>query len=242
MSIEWLEQLMYELTDFFMAPVIILLVLLFGYSLFALGAFAFQAWQRKRQGASYRRVIGSQLGLNSNLKLNGYPLLEIANANPQVTKDQLDVAALEILEGVRSVSRLAPMLGLIATMIPMGPALKSLADGNIQGISENLVIAFSAVIFGLVIASITFWIANIKKKWLALEWVAITPLLPAELNSRQSNSRQSNSRQSNSRQLKDVELRPPQQKFGLVKRADESEPLANNQTSEGQELCYETAR
>jgi len=62
-------------------------------------------------------------------------------------------------------------------MVPMGPALKGLADGNIQGISENLIVAFSAVIFGLVIASITFWIASVKKRWLAEELVALTPLL-----------------------------------------------------------------
>jgi biopolymer transport protein ExbB/TolQ len=63
----------------------------------------------------------------------------------------------------------------------MGPALKSLADGNVQGISENLIVAFSAVIFGLVIASITFWIATIKKRWLATELVDLLPLIETPL-------------------------------------------------------------
>ena len=40
-----------------------------------------------------------------------------------------------------------------------------------------LIIAFSAVIFGLVIASITFWIASKKKRWLAAELVALAPLV-----------------------------------------------------------------
>jgi biopolymer transport protein ExbB/TolQ len=102
---------------------------------------------------------------------------QLVNKKPNVSKDQLDVAALYDLEGVRNVSRLAPMLGLIATMEPMGPALKSLADGNIQGINDNLIISFSSVIFGLVIASITFWIASVKKRWLAEELVALPPLL-----------------------------------------------------------------
>ncbi|WP_444996933.1 MotA/TolQ/ExbB proton channel family protein [Aliikangiella sp. IMCC44359] len=177
MNLQALEHLMYELSDFFMAPVIILLILLFGYSLYASGEFIFQIWQRRRGRHQYIEATKSPLGRASHLNLKGYPLIEIAHSHPNLSKDQLDVAALEILQTVRSVSRLAPMLGLIATMIPMGPALKSLADGNIQGISENLVVAFSAVIFGLVIASITFWIANEKKKWLAKELVAITPLL-----------------------------------------------------------------
>jgi len=65
-------------------------------------------------------------------------------------------------------------------MIPMGPALKSLADGNIQGISDNLVIAFSSVIFGLVIATITFWVATVEKRWLAVELLDCQKLMEAK--------------------------------------------------------------
>ena len=72
------------------------------------------------------------------------------------------------------------MLGFIATMIPMGPALKSLADGNIQGISDNLVIAFSSVIFGLVIATVTFWVATVEKRWLAVELLDCQKIMDAK--------------------------------------------------------------
>ena len=84
--------------------------------------------------------------------------------------------ALKQLEVLRVVTRIAPMLGLIATMIPMGPALKALADGNIQGISENLIIAFAAVIWGLVISTLTFWPASVKKRWCAQELINIRKL------------------------------------------------------------------
>ena len=172
-----IEQTMYQLSDFFMAPVLCLIALLFVYSLFATGQFFSQSIQRRRQYKSFLQLLNSKLGSNQALKLNGYPMATLANEVPNISQDQLDVAALKELEGVRNVSRLAPMLGLIATMIPMGPALKSLADGNIQGISENLIVAFSAVIFGLIIASITFWIASVKKRWMVEELVAIMPLL-----------------------------------------------------------------
>ena len=175
--ISFIEQTMYQLSDFFMAPVLIIISLLFIYALFATGQFFAQSLQRKSNHVNYLNLTHGKLGENSSLNLAGYPMAQLANRVPNISKDQLDVAALTNIEGVRNVSRLAPMLGLIATMIPMGPALKSLADGNIQGISENLIIAFSAVIFGLVIASITFWIASVKKRWLAQELVAINPLL-----------------------------------------------------------------
>lgn len=172
-----IEQTMYQLSDFFMAPVLCLIALLFIYSLFATGQFFSQTMQRRRRYKSFIQLLNSRLGSNLDLTLNGYPMASLANEIPNISQDQLDVAALKELEGVRNVSRLAPMLGLIATMIPMGPALKSLADGNIQGISENLIVAFSAVIFGLIIASITFWIASVKKRWMVEELVALIPLI-----------------------------------------------------------------
>lgn len=175
--ISYIEQTMYQLSDFFMAPVLLLISALFIYALFASGQFIAQTVQRRVNKAHFKQLLLNNLGENKQLTLAGYTLAQLANNQPHVSKDQLDVAALCDLEGVRNVSRLAPMLGLIATMVPMGPALKSLADGNIQGISDNLIIAFSSVIFGLVIASITFWIASVKKRWLAEELVALTPLL-----------------------------------------------------------------
>ncbi|WP_078061950.1 MotA/TolQ/ExbB proton channel family protein [Catenovulum maritimum] len=180
--ISQIEQLMYQLSDFFMAPVLLLISLLFIYALFATGCYIMQSIQRKQNRANFFQFTHTKLGEKTDLNLAGYPLAQLANAHNAVTKDQLDVSALEELEGVRNVSRLAPMLGLIATMVPMGPALKSLADGNIQGISENLIVAFSAVVFGLVIASITFWIASVKKRWLAQELVALSPLLAENQN------------------------------------------------------------
>lgn len=179
-----LEDLMYVVSDFFLAPALLLLVGLFAYSLFAIGAFAYQTFQRRRQQAAYSAVLSNGRFQTPVASVSGYPIASLLLATQQASgqlpsRDQLDVAALKELEGVRNVSRLAPMLGLIATMVPMGPVLKSLADGNVQGISDNLVVAFSAVIFGLVVASITFWIASVKKRWLAIELVDVSPLLDA---------------------------------------------------------------
>ena len=44
------------------------------------------------------------------------------------------------IEFARITSRVAPLLGLVATMIPMGPALKGLSDGNLGDVSRGLMI------------------------------------------------------------------------------------------------------
>ena len=80
------------------------------------------------------------------------------------------------LENPRIASRDTPMLGLVATMIPMGPALKSLSDGNLAKVSDNLTVAFSAVILALIAASITYWVVNVRRRWLAEEMLEIEAL------------------------------------------------------------------
>jgi len=151
-----IEVLMYQIGQLFLLPVLGLVALLFLYSLYVLGGFAVQAWQRRdSQG------------------LRGYPLLRYAQQHAAVTDDELDLHAHKLLEPERLASRVAPMLGLVGTMIPMGPALKSLSDGNLAQVSGSLTVAFSAVILALIAASITYWVANVRRRWLAEEIVRL---------------------------------------------------------------------
>ena len=65
----------------------------------------------------------------------------------------------------RLVSRVGPMMGLMGTLIPMGPALIGLSSGNIQQLAENLVIAFATTVLGLLAGGVAYSILVIKKKW-----------------------------------------------------------------------------
>ena len=145
---------MYQIGQYFLLPVLALVALVFVYSLYALGVFAAQAWQRRDPQS-----------------LAAFPLRRHVQRQPQASDDELDLLAHKLLERERLVSRVAPMLGLVGTMIPMGPALKSLADGNLAQVSGSLTVAFSAVILALIAASITYWIANVRRRWLAEEMV-----------------------------------------------------------------------
>ena len=85
----------------------------------------------------------------------------------------LETVAVKRLEFARIATRVAPMLGLVATMIPMGPALKALADGALHDVSRRLLIAFSAVILALLAAAISFTVVNVRKRWYAADLAAI---------------------------------------------------------------------
>ncbi|NVK20358.1 MAG: MotA/TolQ/ExbB proton channel family protein [Methylocystaceae bacterium] len=157
-----LDSYLYELSNFFLLPVQIGVVILFAYSIFALGEFVMQYGQRKL-GSSKLHKVEAPEDMSS---IHGHSILALFSTNPCISREDLELAASKELDFLRITTRIAPMLGLVATMIPMGPALKSLANGNVQGISENLIIAFTSVIFALLAASLTFWIQSVKKQWL----------------------------------------------------------------------------
>jgi biopolymer transport protein ExbB/TolQ len=151
-----IEIFMYQVGQLFLLPVLALVALLFVYALYVLGSFLVQALQRRNPA-----------------KLGGYPLMRYVESRPEATEDELDLFAHKLLEPERLASRIAPMLGLVGTMIPMGPALKSLSDGNLAQVSGSLTVAFSAVILALIAASITYWVANVRRRWLAEELVSL---------------------------------------------------------------------
>lgn len=150
------ESTMYQLSQLFLLPALALIGLLFLYAFWVLGEFGVLAWLRRSGG--------------------GRPLLAIFRAKPSLGDDELDLIAHKQLEHARIASRVTPMLGLVATMIPMGPALKSLSDGNLAKVSDNLTVAFSAVILALIAASITYWVVNVRRRWLAEEMLEIQVL------------------------------------------------------------------
>ena len=149
----FIESSLYDLSKLFLFPVLVLILLALVYSFIALGSFLVEALQRWR--GSYRSQLAAY------------------QAQAAAKSDDLEVWILRRLEWLRIVSRAAPMLGLVATMIPMGPALLALAANDARASSENLAVAFSAVILALVSASITFFILTVRRRWLLEELRAI---------------------------------------------------------------------
>ena len=150
-----IEVAMYDISQLFLYPVLIAIAALFAHAFYALGAFAWQAVARLRRQAA------------------GFELQAARAARPGTTVVELETLAVKRLEFARIATRVAPMLGLVATMIPMGPALKALADGQLADVSRSLMVAFSAVILALLAAAISFTVVNVRKRWYAADLAAI---------------------------------------------------------------------
>jgi biopolymer transport protein ExbB/TolQ len=60
------------------------------------------------------------------------------------------------LARTRLLVRVGPALGLMGTLIPLSPALEGLANGNIRVLTDNLRVAFSVTVLGLLIGAVAF--------------------------------------------------------------------------------------
>ncbi len=62
-------------------------------------------------------------------------------------------------------AKMGPILGLMGTLIPMGPALVGLASGDIASMAYNMQVAFATTVVGLVVSAVGFVTQQMKERW-----------------------------------------------------------------------------
>jgi biopolymer transport protein ExbB/TolQ len=75
-----------------------------------------------------------------------------------------DLRSTRRLERTRMLVRAGPALGLMGTLIPLSPALSGLANGDVKQLSDNLKVAFSVTVLGLLIGAVAFGISLVRDR------------------------------------------------------------------------------
>ena len=63
------------------------------------------------------------------------------------------------------ISRVAPLLGLLGTLIPLGPGIMALGTGDTEILSASLLTAFDTTSVGLLTAAVAIVITTVRKRW-----------------------------------------------------------------------------
>lgn len=79
--------------------------------------------------------------------------------------------------------RLGPILGLLGTLIPLGPGLAALGSGDITTLAQSLTIAFDTTVTGLAVGGIAYLISKFKKQWYESDLIDVETLAEVELES-----------------------------------------------------------
>ncbi|MCC8123190.1 MAG: MotA/TolQ/ExbB proton channel family protein [Oscillospiraceae bacterium] len=63
------------------------------------------------------------------------------------------------------IAKLGPMFGLLGTLIPLGPGIIALGEGDTAALASSIGVAFDTTVAGIIAAAICMILSHIRKSW-----------------------------------------------------------------------------
>ena len=69
------------------------------------------------------------------------------------------------LEVTDIITRIGPTLGLMGTLIPLGTGLAALGSGDVNTLSQSLIVAFDTTVVGIGSGAVAYVISKLRNRW-----------------------------------------------------------------------------
>lgn len=171
-------------------PVMIVLAIFFIYALINMGVLIAEYYKKRNNKNDIRNVISQILSLKGQKSpdelISIIEAAEISQSHKNVlltlikssdvSPEYRESLALKMVEdeGIRVakklektdvIAKISPAVGLMGTLIPLGPGLAALGAGDIQNLAQHLLIAFDAAVLGMASAAIAFTVSKVRRRW-----------------------------------------------------------------------------
>ena len=168
-------------------PVMVLLVLLAALTVFILGTLIVEIVTEHRhlnvqmpalidqiRAAGEGKAAGIISG--SGLLLRQKDALIELTKHPDFSPELREALAIRLMDAEQErydgilrlselVARLAPMFGLLGTLIPLGPGILALGQGDTFTLSSSLLTAFDTTVAGLLAAAAATVVSSLRRSW-----------------------------------------------------------------------------
>lgn len=176
----YISDILYWISTGLLVPVIILLIYFFVRALLLIGGFFGQYLDLRKNQGQLRPVIDALNPDNldtlsaalpkKNRSLSVTCIKQMLDAQDDPTRVEKLLADFELdadkdMELPKTLTKMGPMLGLMGTLIPMGPALVGLANGDIASMAYNMQVAFATTVVGLFSSAVGFVTRQAKQRW-----------------------------------------------------------------------------
>lgn len=175
---------LYWLSSALLIPVVALLLLFVMWCLLECGGLLREFQERRRHRGTWqawsRQAIGTAAADPATFfDSTDYPgllgLFALRSQQPGGTSTcvvekhfaDLEVTASSRLSRMSVGIRIGPTLGLMGTLIPLGPALMGLTKGNLNEMAQDLVVAFSTTVLGLLVGGACYGMWLVRRQWYA---------------------------------------------------------------------------
>jgi biopolymer transport protein ExbB/TolQ len=201
---ETLTSLIHIISESLLTPVVVLLVIAIVIVILSLGGIINEKISRKPitsieleeliRKVSFSKNVSEMKSEIENSNLFDYQkeiLIRIAN-NHDIGSDARKSLASELIssEETRLIKKtnktdilvkVGPILGLLGTLIPLGPGLAALGSGDILTLAQSLTIAFDTTVTGLSVGALSYLISKFKKQWYESDLINVETVAEAEL-------------------------------------------------------------
>ena len=175
-----ISDILFWISNGLLVPVVVLLIILFIRSLLLIGSFFGQYLAIRRTDALLRQQLDTltidtlpelegKLPVKSNSLVIAYIRRVLGSkdrpAHVQRLLADFEITADKDLAISKTLTKMGPMLGLMGTLIPMGPALVGLSTGDIASMAYNMQVAFATTVVGLFSSAIGFITQQVKQRW-----------------------------------------------------------------------------
>ena len=93
-----------------------------------------------------------------------------------LTKDSRHALAKKLIEAEENkfaktiektdvVTRIGPTLGLMGTLIPMGPGLAALGGGDVNTLANAIIVAFDTTVVGIGAGAVAYFVSKVRRRW-----------------------------------------------------------------------------
>jgi biopolymer transport protein ExbB/TolQ len=185
-----IEQVIFTIAKLLLYPVLIAAIACLIWVLIELGYFFYEAYLRVRfrdLDALEIRTLRAREAFANGQPRKAYRYLQENNYSMVVVRFLFDLIrnyqgqrlaekplkllqeyefyTIKRLEKTRILVRVGPMLGLMGTLIPLAPALEALANNDTAELANQLEIAFSVTVIGLLIGGLAFTISILRDRF-----------------------------------------------------------------------------
>ena len=183
----YLADILHVISQALLVPVIALLLALIAYGLFCIGSVISEYFTERKH---FKVAMPKFLAALMAAKQDEIPhVIEESGLLNRQKKALLTVYDYRMLPGdalialikrlvneeesrydrIRSrnntVARIAPMIGLMGTLIPLGPGIEALGRADTAALSSSLLIAFDTTVAGLIVAAVCMVVGKIRGNW-----------------------------------------------------------------------------
>ena len=166
-------------------PVIILLILMLLAAVALLGWLLAEVFTERRhmklalpellEGLRHTEDLKACIAGSGLLERQKAALTELAD-HPDFSPELREALAIRLMDAEQErydgilrlselVARLAPMFGLLGTLIPLGPGILALGQGDTFTLSASLLTAFDTTIAGLLAAAVATVVSSLRRSW-----------------------------------------------------------------------------